>query len=79
MPPDHPKHVALWLDEAFGGPTTYTDELGEYPRMLAKHLNRALTEEQRAHWVQLIATAADEAGLGLRSERVRGQGDEKER
>ena len=31
--------------------------------MLAKHRDRALTEEQRLRWVQLICAAADEAGL----------------
>lgn len=63
MPPDHPKKVALWLGEVFGGPKTYTNERGGYPHMVSMHLNRALTEEQRVRWVQLIASAADEAGL----------------
>jgi hemoglobin len=31
--------------------------------MLDKHRNRALTEEQRLRWVQLICASADEAGL----------------
>jgi truncated hemoglobin YjbI len=31
--------------------------------MLAKHLGRALTEEQRRRWVNLIQDAADEVGL----------------
>ena len=38
MGSDHPKHVALWLGEVFGGPPTYTTELGGYPHMLSKHL-----------------------------------------
>jgi hemoglobin len=63
MPPDHPEHVALWLGEVFGGPPSYTEEHGGYPHMLAKHRGRALTEEQRFRWVQLICLAADEAGL----------------
>jgi hemoglobin len=63
MPSDHPRHVAAWLAEVFGGPTAYTDELGGYPRMVSKHLGLAITEEQRFRWVQLIAQAADEAGL----------------
>jgi hemoglobin len=63
MPPDHPQHVAAWLTEVFGGPTTYTDELGGYPHMRAKHLNLGLREEQRARWVQLMAQSADQAGL----------------
>jgi len=63
MPPDHPEHVAIWLGEVFGGPPRYTEEHGGYPHMLAKHRGRALTEEQRFRWVQLICGAADEAGL----------------
>jgi hemoglobin len=63
MPPDHPKKVALWLAEVFGGPKTYTNERGGYPHMVSMHLNRALTEEQRSRWVQLIASSADEAEL----------------
>lgn len=63
MPADHPKHVAAWLAEVFGGPKTYTTELGGYPHMLSKHFNLGLTEEQRARWAQLIAASADEAGL----------------
>jgi hemoglobin len=63
MPDDHPHHVAMWLAEVFGGPAAYTDELGGYSRMLSKHLGMAITEPQRARWVQLIGLAADDAGL----------------
>jgi hemoglobin len=63
MSPDHRAHVALWLGEVFGGPTTYTDELGGYPAMLRHHLGLELTEEQRSRWAALIAASADEAGL----------------
>jgi hemoglobin len=63
MPPDHPAHVATWLAEVFGGPARYSEEHGGYPHMLSKHLGLAITEEQRFRWVQLIAQAADEAGL----------------
>jgi hemoglobin len=63
MSPDHPKHVALWLAEVFGGPQVYTNEHGGYPHMLSKHHNLGLKEEQRVRWVQLIASSADEAGL----------------
>ena len=61
--PEHAQHVATWLAEVFGGPADYTDKLGGYPAMLAHHLGRDLTQEQRGRWVTLIAEAADEAGL----------------
>ena len=63
MSPEHPKHVATWLGEVFGGPPLYTQEHGGYPHMLSKHLGLNLTEAQRHRWVERIGHAADEAGL----------------
>jgi truncated hemoglobin YjbI len=63
MSAEHPAWVAQWLGEVFGGPASYTAERGGYPHMIARHLGRALTEEQRARWVRLIGEAADEANL----------------
>ena len=63
MPPEHPQHVAVWLAEVFGGPDRYTTELGGYPAMMRHHLGLGISEEQRRRWAQLIAEAADEAGL----------------
>jgi hemoglobin len=63
MDPHHPRHVAIWLAEVFGGPATYTDEHGGYPHMVAKHIGIAITEPQRRRWVSLIQDAADDAGL----------------
>src|SRR2546429_7409197 len=63
MPDDHPHHVALWFAEVFGGPPEYTERHGGYANMLSKHLGMGITEEQRARWAQLIALAADDAGL----------------
>lgn len=40
-------HVIAWRSEVFDGPTKYTDELGGYERMLAKHHDLAITTEQR--------------------------------
>jgi hemoglobin len=63
MPEDHPKHVAMWLAEVFGGPKRYTDKLGGYPRMVSRHLGKAIREDQRRRWVALIQDAADEVRL----------------
>jgi truncated hemoglobin YjbI len=52
MDREHPKHVAAWLAEVFGGPRRYTEEHGGYPHMLSKHRNRNLTEQQRRRWVK---------------------------
>jgi truncated hemoglobin YjbI len=61
--PDHPERVAAWLGEVFGGPKTYTERYGGYDWMVSQHMGRALTEEQRARWAQLMCRCADEAGL----------------
>jgi hemoglobin len=59
----HPQHVAVWLGEVFGGPPLYTEEHGGYTHMVSKHLGRALTEQQRRRWVELMLDAADRAAL----------------
>ncbi|GLY04579.1 MULTISPECIES: antibiotic biosynthesis monooxygenase [Actinoplanes] len=63
MDPGHPRYVAMWLSEVFGGPSRYTDERGGYAHMLGQHLGRAITEPQRRRWVSLLMDAADEVGL----------------
>jgi truncated hemoglobin YjbI len=63
MSPDHPVRVARWLGEVFGGPTLYSETYGGYDRMISQHVGKALSEEKRARWVQLICLSAQEAGL----------------
>ncbi|MCY1139475.1 group II truncated hemoglobin [Actinoplanes sp. Pm04-4] len=63
MNPGHPRYVALWLGEVFGGPAAYSAERGGYPHMLRMHLGRGITEPQRRRWVNLMQDAADEVGL----------------
>lgn len=63
MAPDHPERVASWLGEVFGGPPLYSDEYGDYNRMIGQHLGKHLTEDQRARWVSLMVQSANEAGL----------------
>ncbi|MGR6918751.1 CDGSH iron-sulfur domain-containing protein [[Actinomadura] parvosata] len=63
MSPDHPERVAAWLAETFGGPRLYTEQYGGYDHMVAEHAGKALTEQWRARWAQLISRAADDAGL----------------
>ncbi|MET9340806.1 CDGSH iron-sulfur domain-containing protein [Nonomuraea sp. NPDC003804] len=63
MSPDHPQRVAAWLAETFGGPKLYTEQYGGYDHMVAEHAGKALTEQWRSRWAQLISRAADDAGL----------------
>ena len=65
MAPDHPERVAAWLGETFGGPKAYTEAYGGYDRMVSRHRGKALSEEQRARWVQLLCKAANDAGLPI--------------
>jgi hemoglobin len=48
MSPDHPAHVAAFLAEVLGGPTTYSEEHGGHPHMIQQHLNRHLTQDLEA-------------------------------
>jgi CDGSH-type Zn-finger protein/truncated hemoglobin YjbI len=63
MDPNHPKHVAAWLAETFGGPQLYSLERGGYEHMLAKHLGLAITEEQRRRWINRMIATAIEVGI----------------
>ncbi|RII18807.1 Group 2 truncated hemoglobin YjbI [Streptomyces sp. YIM 130001] len=63
MDPGHPRHVALWLGEVFGGPDSYSAQHGGHAHMASRHLGRHITEEQRRRWVDLLLDAADEVGL----------------
>jgi hemoglobin len=63
MDDEHPRHVAMWLAEVFGGPDRYTRERGGYPAMLGHHIGKAITEAQRRQWVGLLLDAVDDAGL----------------
>lgn len=63
MDPGHPKYVAMWLGEVFGGPDRYTKERGGYPHMLSQHIGKGITEQQRRRWVSLLMDAADEVEL----------------
>jgi CDGSH-type Zn-finger protein/truncated hemoglobin YjbI len=63
MSPDHPERVAAWLGEVFGGPEAYSERYGGYERMVSQHLGKAIREEQRARWVELLCRSADDAML----------------
>jgi hemoglobin len=60
---DHRRHVTQWWGEVFGGPPQYTNELGGYERMLSKHVDLGITEQQRFRFTELMRFAADDAGL----------------
>jgi len=63
MAQEHPQRVAWSLGEIFGGPKTYTEQRGGHRQLIAAHLHRHLSEQQRARWVSLLMEAADEIAL----------------
>lgn len=64
MSPDHSKHVAHFIGEVFQGPPKYTEEdKGSHAIMIAHHLGRMLTSQQRKRWMDLLLESADEIGL----------------
>lgn len=63
MNAEHPKHVAAFLGEVLGGPTTYSEQHGGHPHMVRQHLNRHLTQDLRKQWVALLLGTADELGM----------------
>jgi hemoglobin len=63
MGAEHPRHVAHFIAEVLGGPPRYSEERGGHPHMIAQHLNRHLTQAQRAQWVRLLLDTADQVGL----------------
>jgi hemoglobin len=59
---EHRRNVATWWSEVFGGPPASTEDLGGYERMLRKHLELGITDEQRFRFASLMSLAADDAG-----------------
>jgi hemoglobin len=60
---EHREHVTTWWCEVFGGPADYTDRLGGYEAMLARHRGLHITPEQRFRFASLMSLAADDAAL----------------
>jgi hemoglobin len=60
---EHRRNATSWWCEVMGGPARYTEELGGYRRMLARHRDLAITPEQRLRFVTMLSRAADDAGL----------------
>jgi hemoglobin len=63
MDPTHSAKVAAFVGEVFGGPARYTDLGGSHASMIARHLGRLLTREQRSRWVALLIEVADQGGV----------------
>jgi hemoglobin len=64
MPSHRPQTVSKFVGEVFGGPHLYTgDHIHSHSSMIAKHLGKHLTDEQRKRWVALLLETADRIGF----------------
>jgi hemoglobin len=64
MPAEHFRTVARFVAEVLGGPRFYSgDGTHGHATMVAKHLDRHLTNEQRMRWVTLLLDTADQLKL----------------
>jgi hemoglobin len=61
--PGHVAHLTAFDAESFGGPDTFTRELGGFGRLIDAHRHLNITEDQRRRFVELYLAAADTAGL----------------
>ena len=63
MDEHHAQKVAAFVGQVFGGPASYTDRGGSHAAMIARHMGRLLTAEQRTRWVALLIETADHLGV----------------
>ena len=55
-------HLALFLAQYFGGPTTYSEMRG-HPRLRARHLRFAIGQRERDAWVRHMTGALYETNV----------------
>jgi hemoglobin len=60
---EHRRNVTTWWCEVFGGPAEYTTALGGYERMVERHRQLGITQDQRFRFVSLMSLAADDADM----------------
>ena len=60
---EHRQNVTTWWCEVFGGPAEYSSQLGGYERMIEKHRQLGITDEQRFRFASLMSLAADDAEM----------------
>ncbi|GAA4574853.1 group II truncated hemoglobin [Planotetraspora kaengkrachanensis] len=61
--PEHVAHLTAFTAETFGGPDTFSREMGGFSRLIDAHRGLRITEAQRQRFIELYMAAADRAGL----------------
>jgi hemoglobin len=64
---DAKRHLALFLAQYFGGPTTYNDERG-HPRLRMRHAPFRITKRARDAWLEAMRYALSEVHEQLSDE-----------
>ncbi|MEQ4717750.1 group II truncated hemoglobin [Nonomuraea sp. B19D2] len=59
----HVDNLTAFTVETFGGPDTFSSEMGGFPLLIDAHRGLKINEEQRRRFVELYMAAADQAGL----------------
>ncbi|MEV4567940.1 group II truncated hemoglobin [Nonomuraea sp. NPDC049419] len=59
----HVDHLTAFTAQTFGGPDTFSTDMGGFPLLIRAHRGLRITEEQRLRFVELYMQAADRAGL----------------
>ncbi|NUO97421.1 MAG: globin [Nonomuraea sp.] len=61
--PGHVDNLTAFTVETFGGPDTFSTEMGGFPLLIDAHRGLRIDEAQRRRFVELYMEAADVAGL----------------
>jgi hemoglobin len=56
------EHLALFLAQYWGGPTTYSEDRG-HPRLRMRHAPFSIGQRERDRWMAAMTAALDEADL----------------
>jgi len=56
------RHLALFLEQYWGGPTTYSDQRG-HPRLRMRHAHFLIGAAERDAWLRHMTAAVKAAGL----------------
>lgn len=59
----HVDNLTAFTAETFGGPDTFSKEMGGFPLLIEAHRGLRIEEAQRRRFVELYMEAADAAGL----------------
>lgn len=67
--PEAPRRLRMFLEQYWGGPTTYHEERG-HPRLRMRHVPFAIGLKERDAWLHHMTAAIQSVGLGPAQERT---------